>query len=338
MAAEKFLRDRLKETGAEQLGLAQFITPAMKKLTVKSLLDALKSNYQTDGKLSPQAESTFRAAQQAFGGIRAVAFDATHVNQYIKEKLDEGKRNATINRVTQLVGRAFELAREEKRISKTVEPFIRHLSETDNVRQGFIDAEQFAKVRANLPADLQDFAAFAFATAWRKGEIAGLDWSNIQNDDTMIRLRPEQAKNGHGRSVPITGELTPIIERRRAARTIQVDGTTQLTNLVFHRDGEPVMEFRKAWATACKKAGVPNLLFHDLRRSAVTAMVQAKIPLLVARQISGHKTDSMFARYNICVEATLEDAMNATEEWHKKVIAQKQAKQEQEKVRAINKK
>ena len=129
----------------------------------------------------------------------------------------------------------------------------------------------------------------------------------------MIRLRPEQAKNKTGRSVPITGALVDVIKRRREARKMEVNGTTELARLVFHRDGRAVTEFRKSWATACRKASVPNLLFHDLRRSAVTAMVQAHVPQLIAMQISGHKTASMFKRYSISVESELVDAMAATE-------------------------
>ena len=75
----------------------------------------------------------------------------------------------------------------------------------------------------------------------------------------MIRLRPSQAKNNHGRSVPITGELVEVIRRRREARRLEVNGTTQLLNLVFHRVGEPIIEFRKAWARLVQKSGMPEI-------------------------------------------------------------------------------
>jgi len=144
------------------------------------------------------------------------------------------------------------------------------------MRQGFCSKEEFLRVHANLPNDLRDFALFAFATGWRCGEIAGLDWSNVQDNDTMIRLRPDQAKNGFGRSVPVEGELVEVIERRRAVRRVDANGTAQLSHLVFHRgDGLEIGDFRKSWASATAAAGLHNVLFHDLRRAAVTAMVNA---------------------------------------------------------------
>src|SRR6202040_3163452 len=68
---------------------------------------------------------------------------------------------------------------------------------------------------------------------------------------------------------------------------------------VFTREGQPFKEFRTAWQNACKAAEVPDLKFHDLRRTAVRNMRRAGVSQVVRMRITGHRTDSMERRYNI---------------------------------------
>jgi integrase len=77
---------------------------------------------------------------------------------------------------------------------------------------------------------------------------------------------------------------------------------------VFHRNGRPIRDFRKAWAAACKAAGVPGRLFHDFRRSAVRRFEQAGIARSVAMKLTGHKTENVYRRYAIVSDRDLKAA------------------------------
>jgi integrase len=110
----------------------------------------------------------------------------------------------------------------------------------------------------------------------------------------------------------LEGDLGELIDRRWDARLFQKDRNIRVAALVFHRDGEPVGDFRKAWATACRAAGVPDKLFHDLRRTAARNMVRAGVPERVAMAVTGHLTRSMFDRYNIVSEDDLRTAAQKT--------------------------
>jgi integrase len=142
----------------------------------------------------------------------------------------------------------------------------------------------------------------------RKGEIAKLTWEAFDREAWTITLAAKDAKTRKPRTLAVEGPLRAIVERRIAARRLDCP-------LVFHRSGEPVREFRKAWATATKRAGLSGVLFHDLRRSAIRNMVRAGVDILVAMRISGHRTDRTFRRYNILDDADLRAAITKTEEY-----------------------
>ncbi len=111
--------------------------------------------------------------------------------------------------------------------------------------------------------------------------------------------------------MPLSGELWELIERRLGARAYVVrPGTVAWSEYVFHAgDGRQVVDFKHSWASACRAAGCPGKLFHDLRRTAVRDMIRAGVPQSVAMRVSGHRTTSIFLRYDITSEDDKRDAL-----------------------------
>src|SRR5260370_7650912 len=119
-----------------------------------------------------------------------------------------------------------------------------------------------------------------------------LEWRDVDLSGRDLCLRPEVSKNKDGRPLPLRGELLEIIHRANEKRRPDCP-------YVFQDDGQPIGDFRKAWKTACKKAGLGGIIVHDLRRTAVRNMVRAGIPERVAMELSGHRTRRVFDRYTI---------------------------------------
>ena len=83
---------------------------------------------------------------------------------------------------------------------------------------------------------------------------------------------------------------------------------------MFERfDGKVIKSFRKAWLAACRAAGYPARIPHDFRRTAVRNLIRAGIPETVAMSMTGHKTRSVFMRYDIVSEGDLDSARSEAE-------------------------
>jgi integrase len=255
------------------------------------------------------ALSHIKPVRDHFRDWRALDINFRAIEAYITKRRGEKKSNATINRELELLRRALRLAHDRQLLPCI--PKVRVLTE-NNTRQGFFERPDLESVVTALPEYLRDFTRFAYLTGWRKGEIISLKWTDVDRDAGAIRLRPEAAKTGRARTVMLEGDLAELIDRRWESRLFEKDGNVGVTALVFHRGGRPVGDFKKAWATACRTAGVADKLFHDLRRTAARNMVRAGVPERVAMAVTGHVTRAMFDRYNIVSEEDLRRAAQQT--------------------------
>jgi integrase len=336
--AERFLKRRLGEIAAEQHGGRAFVGPQQERVTINELLDGLERDYKLRDKWGVKVASNLKPLREYFGTWRAADISSNAIGAYIEGQREQGYSNATVNRRTQLLGQAFKVAIRNKQLS--LAPFIPRLSEVGNERQGFFETAEFEAISVKLPEYLRDFSRFGFVTGWRKGSIESLRWADV--GENVIYLRAENSKTRKAETMPLEGELLDIIERRRAAAILKDEsGGSRFAEFVFHRKGEPVGDFRKAWASASVAAGLGKMvcpkcriecssttcddckvltrysgrIFHDFRRTASRNMLAAGVPQAVAMKITGHRTDSMFRRYAIVNEEQKREAIAKTQQY-----------------------
>jgi integrase len=156
---------------------------------------------------------------------------------------------------------------------------------------------------------LHGIATIGYFTGWRREEITGLEWRNV--DRRAGELRIDTSKNGEGRTVPYSDvpELKAAIDAQWAVHKALV-GKGTINPWVFPGRGtNRVRSFRKAWKAATKAAGCPGRLFHDFRRTAVRNLTRAGVARPIAMAITGHKTEAVFRRYDIVDSRDRREAM-----------------------------
>ena len=249
-----------------------------------------------------------------FGTRLASSIATTHVRKFTRQRQEAGATNAEINRELAALKRAFSLGMKDGKLMS--QPYIPMLKE-NNVRKGFFEREQFERVQKHLPQYLRPIVLFAFITGWRiQSEILALQWRQVDFETGRMMLEPGTTKNDEGRVFPFTDELRQLLQDQlKVTRTLQREEGIVIP-WVFHRKGGQVKSFYKAWHTACHKAGLPGKIPHDFRRTGVRNLVRAGVPERVAMQMTGHKTRSIFERYNIVSESDLENAAKLLNQAH----------------------
>lgn len=294
--AEKLLK--LREGEIQQGKLPGIV---FERVKFEDLIKDLLLDYRVNQKRSvARAERSARYLLEEFEGMKAVEVNTTRIKELIEKRKAQGFSNGSINRELAALKRAFNLAIRCTPPKVSVVPYIPMLKE-NNVRKGFVEYEEFAALRDALPFYLKPVLTFGYFTGWRRGEILGLRWNQVNLREGIVRLEPGETKNDEGRTVYLEPELWEMMKDLHKNRRLDCQN-------VFHLNGNDLSDFRKSWKKACIKIGRPGLLFHDLRRSGVRNMVRAGIPERVCMAISGHKTRSVFDRYNIVSQEDLKEA------------------------------
>jgi integrase len=296
-------------------------------LTLKEATDDLIADYKTNARKSlrdVRGKITMHLLPFFGERRRMVSIGTPEIPRFIAERQTAGAKPAEINRELAALRRSFNLALQAGRL--ITRPHFPMLKER-NTRRGFLDRDQIDRICAALEATetakderkragaLANVVRFAFATGWRTtSEVLPLEWRHVDWKGRSVRLDAHTTKNDEGRSFPFTADLEKILTEQLAIHEkLKAAGT--ICPFVFHRNRERIGYFRSAWWNACKAAGCPDALVHDMRRSAVRTFERAGVPRSVAMSIVGHKTESIYRRYAIVDETMQREAAARLDAW-----------------------
>lgn len=163
----------------------------------------------------------------------------------------------------------------------------------------------------------QDLAKMQFYTAGRIGEVAGLQWSNIDlknrrmlikhtciwdmGKKMFVELKPFP-KNRESRAVFITDEIMAILMRREAFRILG-------NNYVFHVEGVPLnyCTIQINYREAQRKSGIPYTGTHILRHGMAKLARKVGGGLDAVLAMTGHKDLKLADHYSKCTEDDQKD-------------------------------
>jgi integrase len=188
----------------------------------------------------------------------------------------KGRKPATSNRYIAWLQSFLRFLHGERLVGfRAVVPKLRLAAKDYDLRNPAV----IEGVLAALPPSQQAIARFALATGQRRGNVLRLRWEHVDVAGKRFLIPGSTHKSGKAKQVPLSGDAVVILEQQRGKHPEYV--------FTDHRGHAPVGSVKKAWASACAKAGVTGLRFHDLRHHWASWHVQNGTPLMVVKELGG---------------------------------------------------
>lgn len=279
--AQRFLKFRIAQVGADKIGAKPFYGPQAEKIRMKELLDDLEINYRARGIFTASQAWRKKRAEEFFGSmlvkdVNLSTFDAFKATAKVrggKRDMNEGTENG----ILQWAGQAHDLGRKN---SKHAFPRIEWKRNSIKKFRRIGDGDE-SKVRAvadYLKRTGEDarsnFVLTCYIGFWRPEAVACLRIGDVTTDGngiaTTVFLAPEEDKEEDGRPLHIAGELAHVITRQLGKA---VEAGSDKSALLFSRDylghKYPISQFskwfRRAWAECgfdLSLNGRPIVFYH----------------------------------------------------------------------------
>lgn len=345
-AAKDFLTNLINESNAGNISVggdpSQLRYSDLRKLYLEDYTRGEKKSLMHDAETGAAYVCGLNHLDEFFGfdpshdgpnGMKVIHID-DQLRKFEEERKAAGAANGTINRSLAALRRMSTLAVEANKLQHPLR--IKMLPEPKQPRQGFLGVAEYQRLYDALGVEVknqsmgtvsrpyayvQPLLQTGYYTGMRLSEILNLRWSSVDLAEELIHLNAGETKNDEARDIDMIDGLPTMFESLRRANP-----TAGPNDKVFTNNGQPIGSFIKAWRKACIKAAIPTkvngqvvishfengkyigCLFHDLRRTYVSNMVEAGVDPIDAMAQSGHKTASVFKRYNITSKKRIKGA------------------------------
>jgi integrase len=254
---------------------------------------------------SDREKRAFALLEPFFGDLPLADIKKSTALEYRKNRKAEGVGFVTVNRELSFLRKLLNVAADQEPPLLETVPRFKLPNETGQARTRTIDAEEFAAILAHMRRPAQRYLIALYETSMRLNEPMKLKWDMVDLKAGLVRLPAEVVKEKHPRRTPISWEFCQVLEELRAEQR-------RLPNVggyVFTRkNGQPITSIRTAFEKARHEAKLDHVIFHDLRRTAITRWTDLRIPRDFVMAASGHKPSNVHDRYLNFTDKQLTDA------------------------------
>jgi len=224
-----------------------------------------------------------------FGNYELQNITPLLIEKYRVKRLETGVAKSTVNREITIMKKMFNLAIDWNLTNVNNVLKVKLFSEKDTQKERILTEEEEFKLLAESPDYLKPILITALNTGMRKGEILNLKWNQVDFNKRTVRV--EHTKGGRNRIIPINDPLYQLLMK---AKDLNGKNTYIFPN---PKTGLPFTDVKKSFKNSCKRAGIDDLRFHDLRHTCATRLIESGTDIITIRDILGHFSVRVTQRY-----------------------------------------
>jgi len=212
-----------------------------------------------------------------------------HVAEFVAQKKRDGLKTPTIRRYLATLSSLFSFAERSGWLNQNpLSRFDKRSLPESPPRTRFLSREEYRRLLAAAPRHLKPIIEMAVETGLRSEELLGLKWGQIDLDRREIQLVVTKSKQP--RVVPLSDRAVAVF----VATSRIGDSPFVFTN---PRTGNRYKTVKRSFQAACRRSGIEDFRFHDLRHTFASWAVQNGADLYRLSRILGHSTLQMTTRY-----------------------------------------
>lgn len=230
---------------------------------------------------------------------------STRELELLQGDLLKGRTPASVNRIIAMVKHSLKKACEWELVGEETLKKVQRVKplKGEIQRLRFLSLEECHKLIEAAEPHLKPIIITALNTGMRKGEILNLTWNQIDLKHGYIHL--DRTKNGERRDIPVNSTLKALFKELFKKRRLDTDYV-----FVNPDTGKKYHDIKRSFTTACRRAGITDFRFHDLRHTFASHLVMNGVDLKTVQELLGHKTIKMTLKYSHLSKAHKEKAVN----------------------------
>ena len=296
--AEQALKARMGEVVQGRFKLEK----VRKDVSFNRLLEDYLEWARTNHRAPERDEAAAKALLQSFDGMNLRDISSWHFEQFKRNRREKVKP-ATLNRELSVAKRMFNLGIQWELATFNPVVGVKYLTRTREIPRALREWE-FTKLYNAASPHFRAILLCAYLTGMRRSEIVNLKWEDVDFETGYIFVRA--TKNNEDRAIPVNDALKSVLKELHRHRKFEHVFTTQRGEPYKYKDA-----FKRAWATALKKAAIATCRFHDLRHTfASNLIVKQKVDLITVSELTGHKDLAMLKRYGHTREEYKKEAIS----------------------------